>query len=248
MKVCGNTDIGKTRSTNEDDYCIARNDNGDWLALVCDGIGGSAAGEVASNIATTCLYNEFMKSPVLKKDYQVERWIREMLNKANDQIFARSMRNKTQRGMGTTCVGALITRFATYIFNVGDSRLYADYADGFIQMSEDHSVIAQLMREGKLSQEEAKSHAQRNTLTSALGVWRIYRMDLHKIDSDYRHLLLCSDGLHGYVSESAICDIVNDLRLSLSEKVNLLISKANQAGGMDNCTIVLLEKEAGDRP
>lgn len=245
MRVCGNTDIGKVRQTNEDDYCIARNDNGDWLALVCDGIGGSAAGEVASSIASTCIYNAFMKSPPLNKDYQVQKWVQETLNRANDQIFTRSLSNKSQRGMGTTCVGTIVTGRATYIFNVGDSRLYADYRDGFIQMSEDHSIIAQLMREGKLTKEEARSHAQRNTLTSALGVWSVYRMDIHKIDPHYRYLLLCSDGLHGYVNENMICEIVEDERLSLSEKVNFLIAKANSAGGADNCTVVLMEKEAG---
>lgn len=248
MRVCGNTDIGRTRTTNEDDYCIARNDMGDWIALVCDGIGGSAAGEIASNIATMCVYNEFMKSPALEKDYQVESWVQNVLNKANDEIYSRSLHNIKQRGMGTTCVGTIITRRAAYIFNVGDSRLYANYSDGFIQMSEDHSVIAQLMREGKISKEESRTHAQRNTLTSALGVWKVFRMDMHKIDPNFRHLLLCSDGLHGYVNENVIEEIVKDERLSLSEKVNFLISKANQAGGADNCTIVLLEKEAGERP
>ena len=175
----------------------------------------------------------------------MQKWVQETLNRANDQIFTRSLSNKSQRGMGTTCVGTIVTGRATYIFNVGDSRLYADYRDGFIQMSEDHSIIAQLMREGKLTKEEARSHAQRNTLTSALGVWRVYRMDIHKIDPHYRYLLLCSDGLHGYVNENMICEIVEDERLSLSEKVNFLIAKANSAGGADNCTVVLMEKEAG---
>ena len=246
MKVCGNTDIGLVRKSNEDDYCVTKNRNGDWLAVVCDGIGGSQAGEVASHIAVNCIYEEFMKAPDLTKDKRVSAFIQESLNKANDKIYTKSMHNKKQRGMGTTCVGVIITKKGTYIFNVGDSRLYALYPDGFIQMSEDHSVIAQLLKEGKLSYEEAKGHAQRNTLTSALGVWRVYRMDLHKIANNFKALILCSDGLHGYVDDSEIEAVLASEIFTLQEKVSILISRANQAGGLDNCTIVILEKEEGD--
>lgn len=246
MKVCGNTDIGLTRSTNEDDFCIGRNQNGDWLAVVCDGIGGSKAGEVASHMAVDFIYQAFMRSPQLNKDWLVNRFVLEILNQANDAIYTKSMNTESQRGMGTTCVGVIITQKGTYIFNVGDSRLYAFYPDGFVQMSEDHSVIAQMLKEGKVSQEEAKSHAQRNTLTSALGVWKVFRMDFHKIESNFTYLLLCSDGLHGYIEESEIQSILASPIFSLQEKVNYLITKANQAGGMDNCTVVIMQRERGE--
>lgn len=243
MKAFANTDVGCTRKVNEDDYCLLQNENGDWLAVVCDGIGGSAAGEVASHIAITTLREAFLKAPIFKKDSQVNDWIHQTLNTANDDIFIESMRNKKERGMGTTCVGMLSTNGSTYIFNVGDSRLYAYYSDGLIQMSEDHSVIAKLIREGKISSDEAKTHAQRNTLTNALGVWRVFRIDTNKIDSNFRYILICSDGLHGYVSHEEIQAIIDSSAFSLTDKVNALISRANQAGGYDNCTVILLENE-----
>ena len=214
MRAFGNTDIGCTRKVNEDDYCILQNENGDWLAAVCDGIGGSAAGEVASHLAVSKLREAFLKAPVFKKDSQVNDWIHDTLNKANDAIYLESMRNRKERGMGTTCVGMIYANNATYIFNVGDSRLYAYYSDGLIQMSE-----------------------------NALGVWRVFRIDTNKIDSNYRYILICSDGLHGYVSYEEIQAIIDSSAYNLTDKVNALISRANQSGGYDNCTVILMENE-----
>lgn len=243
MKAFGNSDVGCTRKINEDSFVVVQNENKDWLAVVCDGIGGSAAGEVASKIAVDTLRDAFMKAPFFTKDSQISDWVHEQLNRANDSIYLESMKNKKERGMGTTCVGMVYARNATYIFNVGDSRLYAYYSDGLIQMSDDHSVIAKLIREGKITPDEAKTHAQRNTLTNALGVWRVFRIDFNKIDSNYHYVLLCSDGLCGYVSFEEIQAIVETNELSLKDKVNGLISRANQTGGFDNCTVILLENE-----
>ena len=143
--------------------------------------------------------------------------------------------------MGTTCVGILITKIGSYIFNVGDSRIYADYSDGLIQMSEDHSVIAQLLREGKITIEQAKTHLQKNTLTNALGIWHLFRIDINKIQSNYKYVLVCSDGLHGYVEHKVIQNIVESEKYSLQDKVNSLILEARLAGGLDNCTVILFD-------
>lgn len=241
MKVFANTNLGLVRKLNEDDYCIAHNTNDEWMAIVCDGIGGAKAGEVASHTAVMTMYEAFMKSPVFKKDRQVDNWIRENLNQANDFIYSKSLKNPSERGMGTTAVGVIVCHIGTFIFNVGDSRIYADYKDGLIQMSEDHSVIAQLIKEGKITSEEAKTHPQKNTLTNALGVWHVFRIDINKIDDSYKYLLISSDGLHGYVEKNVISDIVHDPKLSLQEKTETLIARANQSGGYDNCTVILME-------
>ena len=126
---------------------------------------------------------------------------------------------------------------------MGDSRIYADYNNELIQMSEDHSVIAQLLKEGKISLDEAKSHPQKNTLTNALGVWHVFRIDINKIENTYKYLLVSSDGLHGYVEKKVISDIVHDSSLSLQEKTETLIARANQSGGYDNCTVILMEND-----
>ena len=243
MKAFANTDVGMVREVNEDDYCLFQNSHGDWLAVVCDGIGGAAAGEVASHLAISTLRDAFLEAPVFTKDSQVNNWIRRHLNRANDAILKASRENPNQRGMGTTCVGLILANHSSYIFNVGDSRIYADYSDGLIQMSEDHSVIAQLMREGKITEEQAKTHAQKNTLTNALGVWSVFRVDTNKIQSNYKYVLLCSDGLCGYVSHEEIQAIVENKNYSVNDKVNSLILRANRTGGFDNCTVILIENE-----
>lgn len=242
MQFTGKSDVGLTRQINEDSYEIVENRNGDLMAIVCDGIGGSAAGEVASSLTVSQMKSYFEDAPVFHKDYEVDEWIRLSLNKTNDTIFSKSMWSKKNRGMGTTAVGVIITGIGTYFFNVGDSRMYALYDDGLIQMSEDHSVIQSLINQQKITPEEALHHAKRNTLTNALGVWRLFRIDVNKIKPDYRMLLLCSDGLHGYVSDQQIENIV-ELPATLKEKASILIDLANQAGGHDNCTVVMVERE-----
>ncbi|OLU40522.1 Stp1/IreP family PP2C-type Ser/Thr phosphatase [Ileibacterium valens] len=244
MKSFGLSDIGLSRQVNEDSFLITENPNGDLLVAVCDGIGGSAAGEVASNLAVTLLGDQFQEAEPFKKDYEVDEWLRLALNRANDQIFAKSMWSKKNRGMGTTAVGAVITSIGTYIFNVGDSRLYALYEDGLIQMSEDHSVIQSLINQQKITPEEAIHHKKRNTLTNALGVWRVFRIDVNKIKSDYRMLLICSDGLSGYVEDGKIESILS-LKAPLEEKTQILIDLANKAGGHDNCTVILVDRNDG---
>ena len=139
-------------------------------------------------------------------------------------------------------MGVIKAHIGTFIFNVGDSRIYADYNNELIQMSEDHSVIAQLLKEGKITLDEAKSHPQKNTLTNALGVWHVFRIDINKIENTYKYLLV-SSGLHGYVEKKVISDIVHDSSLSLQEKTETLIARANQSGGYDNCTVILMEND-----
>lgn len=242
IKAFGNTDIGCVRTDNEDDFCVFQNDRKDWIAVVCDGIGGSAAGQVASHIAIHTIEEEFKKMPFFEKDYQVSDWIQSTLNKANDAIYHESIHSQNEKGMGTTCVGILITNGFSYIFNVGDSRIYADYQDGLIQMSEDHSVVARLLKNGEITEEEAKNHSQKNTLTNALGIWNVFQIDINKIDSNYRYILLCSDGLHGYVDHEEIKSIVEN-EYDVQAKVEMLIESAKIAGGFDNCTVIVLEND-----
>lgn len=119
MIICSLTDPGKVRPVNEDSHLTMTNVHGDTLAVVCDGIGGSAAGEEASRIAVKTLQDAFKRAPVFEHDYEVDGWIRKVLHKANDQIYNRSMKNRKVRGMGTTAVGVLVASIGTYIFNVG---------------------------------------------------------------------------------------------------------------------------------
>ena len=117
-------------------------------------------------------------------------------------IFMQSAKKRSLKGMGTTLVGVLVCEQGTYIFNVGDSRTYGLYAKDFLCLTEDHSCIAALLKNGQITMEEAAKHPNRNVLTNALGIWDQVRIDIHKIKNDYQALLICSDGLHGYVHDN----------------------------------------------
>lgn len=245
MQLFGKTDKGLRRPINEDSYALVQNQYSHVLGLVCDGIGGEAAGEVASQMAVESLRSQFEQAPDFKRDYEVQQWLNQALHKANDAIFYKASHSKKEKGMGTTAVGFIVTGEATYIFNVGDSRIYARYQEGLVQMSEDHNVVNRLLKTGQITQEQAKTHEQRSMLTNALGVWHIFQIDFHKIENDYRYLLVCSDGLSTYVAHEDIAAIV-DQTWPLDQKVNALIARANQAGGYDNCTVILAQREEDD--
>ena len=246
MDYYGASDKGLKRKINEDSYCCMLNKNGDFFACVCDGIGGAAAGEVASKMAVIYLQECFQKAMPFKSEPEIVDWIKHVVEEANDQVFTAAMRSVKQRGMGTTCVGILCSNDRTFVFNVGDSRVYALYEDSFLAMTEDHSYIADLVKSGSITLEEAKVHPARNMLTNALGVWDHIKIDIHKIREDYQNLLICSDGLHGYVSEDTIQSILSDQNKSSEEKVTMLIQIANDMGGYDNVTAILVQKEVGE--
>lgn len=246
MDYYGASDKGLKRELNEDSYCCLMNQNGDFLACVCDGIGGAAAGEVASKMAVIALQEHFQKAKEFSGEREVVEWIKKTIEDVNDQIFTAAMRSVKQRGMGTTCVGFLRSNDRTFVFNVGDSRVYALYQDSFLAMTEDHSYIADLLKSGTITLEQAKVHPARNMLTNALGVWDHVRIDIHKIREDYQQLLVCSDGLHGYVSEDTIYSILCNEEKTCEDKVSLLIQVANDMGGFDNVTAIVAQKEAGE--
>ena len=139
-------------------------------------------------------------------------------------------------------VGILHCPNATYVFNVGDSRTYGLYEDDFLCLTEDHSYVADLLKRGEVSEEEAKHHPNRNVLTNALGIWDSVKVDINKVKEDYKMLLVCSDGLHGYVSEELIRHIMES-DCALQAKVDLLIQAALDAGGYDNVSVILVDKE-----
>ena len=148
--------------------------------------------------------------------------------------------------MGTTCVGILRSGNRTFSFNVGDSRVYALYDDGFSCVTQDHSYIADLLRKGSITAEEAKVHPARNMLTNALGVWDRIRIDIDRLKEDYQALLVCSDGLQGYVSEDTIRMVLSEDGHTAEEKARLLVQLANDMGGYDNVTVVVVQKEADE--
>lgn len=227
MQIYGKSDIGLVRRKNEDALNYTLNGNEDLLALLCDGVGGNKGGEKASLFCVRSFSSAFEQNPDLQSDMKATNWIKEQTSLVNDQIRAMAEADPALEGMSTTLAGFLLCAQSTYIFHAGDSRIYGLYGRELIQLSLDH-VIHDPQRESE-------------PLTSCLGIWDLFMLDLHKIRADYSLLLLCSDGLHRYVSKEDIKAVLFNHQ-SLPEKVNALLLEARKAGGKDNCSVILLER------
>jgi PPM family protein phosphatase len=223
------TDVGRGRSANEDAF-VADADSG--LYAVADGMGGHRAGEVASATAIETLRSAFGSRPR----------IADAVEAANAAVFAQAGQNPEMRGMGTTVTAVALTegRYAT-IGHVGDSRAYLLRDGGLTQVTEDHSLVEQLVREGQLSPEEAANHPQRAIITRALGIEPDVEVDVYEVDlRSGDRLLLCSDGLSNMVRDQQI-ELMLREQPDPQQAAEMLVEAANAAGGDDNITVVIVD-------
>ncbi len=239
----GKTDIGLKRETNQDCYRIQELPDGLVLMVVCDGMGGVAGGSEASNLAAD-VFTDYLKNHI-KNDNKNEylRIFESALYEANKAVCKKAAEEKTLEGMGTTLVCSLYDGTSYYCLWVGDSRIYAVTKSGLCQISHDHSFVQTLVDNGSITKEEAKRHPNRNIITKAVGAEELLSCDVCKIDADsFEGVLLCSDGLCGYVEEDDISKICLDEKdaESCCEK---LIKKANDNGGSDNITVIIHTKQ-----
>lgn len=242
MKISASTHIGHLRRINQDQFLTIEK-QGFHLCVVCDGMGGANAGEVASATACAALKASFENNPPQQDNLSsLSAWLKEQIQSANLAVYNLSMANANYHGMGTTLVAALFSKNHALIANIGDSRAYLlNERSQLIQISEDHSLVNQWIKAGKMTVEEAKSHPQRSVLTNVLGVNHPVSMDLFELDIPYSDVLICSDGLHGMLEDEAIEAILNR-NLSTQHKVDALIQAALDKGGLDNVTVVLAHR------
>lgn len=233
-EVAALTDVGRARQSNEDSY-LERSP----LFVVADGMGGARAGEVASAIAVeTAKASEVGASP--------EQDLAGVVKAANAEIYRKAQEDSEHAGMGTTFTGALVTGSEVAIGHVGDSRMYR-YRDGELErLTQDHSLVEEFVRQGKLTPEEAEVHPQRSIITRALGPEPDVQVDTFTYPGRPGDVyLICSDGLTGMISEDAIARILAaDSTLDAAAKQ--LIDAANENGGRDNITVILFRLEEGD--
>jgi len=231
----GLTDTGRRRRRNEDSFVLDPP-----LFAVADGMGGAQAGEVASRLAAAA-FREYHEADSLAPEERVEALVQE----ANRRIYARSREDANATGMGTTVTAALLEGDSVAIGHVGDSRAYRIRGDRLEQLTQDHSLVADLMRSGRLTQEEADAHPQRSVITRALGTDPEVDVDTLAVGLEPGDVfLLCSDGLTTMVPDEEILRIVHESG-SLEGAAKALVKAANKRGGEDNVTVVLFRVDAG---
>jgi protein phosphatase len=239
------SDVGRIRQINEDRSWVGQLDNGITLAIVADGMGGHQAGDVASQLAVNT-FRDMLEKSASKADLSMQEGkmlIRQALVMANDVVYDMASRNEQYYNMGTTIVAALYKERQLIIGHIGDSRAYLITADGIAQLTEDHTLVNELVKSGQISSEEAAHHPRRNVITRAVGTDAHVEVDIYTAAlTDNDILLLCSDGLTNMVSDELMLQTVCEDGLELDGKADRLIQLALQAGGDDNITVVLLQE------
>ncbi|BCB03307.1 Stp1/IreP family PP2C-type Ser/Thr phosphatase [Bacillus sp. KH172YL63] len=241
MKTVYFTDKGKVRQHNEDSAGVFVNPHGDHLAIVADGMGGHRAGDVASQLTISILKDFWENTEKFNTADEAENWLKSTINEVNNKVYTYSQSNSECEGMGTTLVGAICTSLFATIVNIGDSRGYILNENGFHQLTEDHTLVNELVRSGEITKEDAEHHPRKNVILRAIGTESSISMDIKTImfeDDDV--ILLCSDGLSNKVSEKEMKDVLVQDQ-SLEYKGESLVQLANEYGGEDNITVVIVE-------
>lgn len=238
------TDTGRTRRVNEDSMVTFDSPNGRVVA-VCDGMGGQNAGDVASQLAVAVIQDILSDNTFATP----EEAITSSVIAANQAILRKASMNEDMQGMGATCVMLIVKDDKVYYGSIGDSRIYY-IANGMIrQITKDQSYVQTLVDAGQITLAEAEHHQDKNQITNALGVEGmtppvIGQMPI--IPEPNSTFLLCSDGLSGMINNNTILNTVSRHELSLNERARMLVEQANEAGGLDNITVQLVEFPAED--
>jgi serine/threonine protein phosphatase PrpC len=234
------TDVGRVREHNEDSVAItdptdAALKRKGRLFIVADGMGGYQAGEVASQIAAETVQREYYADP---SDDPVKR-LQNAVQKANNAVYDSAHSDRARAGMGTTIVAMAIVGRKAYLASVGDSRAYIVHQSDLVQITQDHSLVGEQVRAGLLTKEQARTHPQRNVITRALGSQPSVQVDTFEGNlSEGDVMMMCTDGLTGHVPEEHIRTALD--QLPPEQAVRQLIELANQGGGTDNISTIVI--------
>jgi PPM family protein phosphatase len=226
VEIAQATHTGLVRGHNEDRFTATPG-----LLAVADGMGGALAGEVAAAVAVERLED-------LSLDVSLDQ-LQEAIEEANDEIRAMALANASQSGMGTTLTALLVRGEKAQLVHVGDSRAYLLRNGELTRLTDDHSLVNELVKRGEIAAEDADHHPHRNVITRALGAEVTVEVDRVEVDlADDDVILLCTDGLTSYVPESAVLEILTS-STNIQDAADALVDRANAAGGSDNTTVVL---------
>ncbi|NLJ78572.1 MAG: Stp1/IreP family PP2C-type Ser/Thr phosphatase [Tissierellia bacterium] len=242
MEIGVKTDIGKVRDRNQDAYFVSSSEEPP-LFIIADGMGGHKAGETASNMAIEITSTQLVKGlrQSTLSDDEIQKNIEGSIDMANREIYRKSLSDESLSGMGTTTTIAYINDGKVHIGHVGDSRAYILRENTLCQITNDHSLVEELIRNGSISAEEAKNHPQRNIITRAVGTNEYIEVDL-VIKKIYRGdiLLLCSDGLSNMLGDDEIREILLG-STDMKEASQNLVELSKDRGGFDNITVLIVK-------
>jgi serine/threonine protein phosphatase PrpC len=264
LRLFGRTDVGQIREHNEDNFLIADltrqrrslldedrvqtvGERGTVLG-VCDGMGGAAAGEVASQLAVDIIYERLAKAEPPPDNDELARRLVHAIEDAGVRIYNEARADRTRRGMGTTATIATLTGQRMFVGQVGDSRAYVLRQGELIQVTRDQSLVNQLIEAGQLTEEEAETFEHNNIILQALGTAETVQVDLTYVDLCRGDtLLLCSDGLSGMIRATEIREVLLNVKEPI-EACKTLTERANLAGGHDNITVIVAHIEGDALP
>ncbi len=232
------TDVGMKREENQDSYGILLGDTY-RLFFVADGMGGVQGGSIASNLALASIEKTLRDQSRLNISQVVSA-----VKEANKQIYNKGNSDPNLTGMGTTIVGLMLSETGAYYLHVGDSRAYLIRNKSITRLTEDHTLVQELVRSGAISEDQAEHHPVAHMLTRSLGPNENIEVEFHTLSSGVNSrdkFLLCSDGLYNLVSESEILEIVSNQ--STDDAVQMLIDLSNERGGSDNITIIIIDSQ-----
>ena len=240
MKTFARSDIGKVREMNQDNFFVSDQDDEIKLFIVADGMGGYKGGEIASKLAIdsakSYIINNFNETN--KEREKILDLVKNAVEYANMVVYEKSQEVEELNGMGTTIDVAIIQSGKLYIGHVGDSRVYRLRKEFFRKLTVDHSYVEQLLKQGNITKEEAYNHPKKNMLTKALGCTAYVEPDV--MVKGYQKgdiLLMCTDGLTNMIREEQIFQILKD---NPEQACDILVDKANENGGLDNITAVII--------
>ncbi|WP_080874801.1 Stp1/IreP family PP2C-type Ser/Thr phosphatase [Oceanobacillus timonensis] len=246
MKGLFLTHCGQVRNHNEDAGGIFENKSAQPIAVIADGMGGHQAGDVASMLAVENIKNKWEETEQIENAEDIKQWFQNIIRETNAQIFHKAQENKQLEGMGTTLVAAVMIRNSLIIAHIGDSRLYIARGGQMEQLTEDHSFVNELVKRGEITEGDAEVHPYKNYIIRALGTDA-------EVDTDVRtltwqvgdRLLLCSDGLSDKMSQSELAQFITSDK-EMGEIGQQLIDLANQRGGEDNISLILMAHDGSD--
>ncbi len=237
MKYSYGTDVGLVRQSNQDSVDVHTFSDNCGLFVVADGMGGHRGGKMASSIAVETIINECISNYTEELSAEdIKELLCNAVRSANAEVFKQSNENPELEGMGTTVVACIVDNNKLYTASVGDSRVYACSGTRIFQITQDHSLVADLLRRGVITVDEARVHPQKNVITRAVGSEADVIVDIFETNLDSGNVVVaCTDGLHGLLTDEEIAGVVS---VEIEDSAEKLISMANDKGGNDNITVV----------